>query len=89
MGLINRKVRVSLCPKISVMLWSGCLNIHNLLTEVASWGNVTICEDTVLVLQHPIKCITQVKFFFGKTPLFFRYSGVNAANATNFLTKRR
>ena len=27
--------------------------------------------------------------FFGKTPLFFRYSGVNAANAVNFQAKRR
>ena len=27
--------------------------------------------------------------FFGKTPLFFRYNGVNAANAANLLAKRR
>ena len=27
--------------------------------------------------------------FFGDTPLFFRYSGVNAATTTNFLAKRR
>ena len=27
--------------------------------------------------------------FFGKTPLFFRYSGVNAANAINLQAKRR
>ena len=27
--------------------------------------------------------------FFGKTPLFFRYSGVNAANAVNLQAKRR
>ena len=27
--------------------------------------------------------------FFENTPLFFRYSGVNATNAANFLTKRR
>ena len=27
--------------------------------------------------------------FFGKTPLFFRYSGVNAANAVNLHAKRR
>ena len=27
--------------------------------------------------------------FFGKMPLFFRYSGVNAANAVNLLAKRR
>ena len=25
--------------------------------------------------------------FFGKTPLFFRYSGVNATNAVNLLAK--
>ena len=27
--------------------------------------------------------------FFGKTPLFFQYSGVNAANAVNLQAKRR
>ena len=27
--------------------------------------------------------------FFGKTPLFFRDSGVNAANAVNLQAKRR
>ena len=27
--------------------------------------------------------------FFGDTPLFFSYSGVNATNAANFLAKRR
>ena len=27
--------------------------------------------------------------FFGKTPLFFRYSGGNAANAVNLQSKRR
>ena len=27
--------------------------------------------------------------FIGKTPLFFRYSGVNAANALNLQAKRR
>ena len=27
--------------------------------------------------------------FFGKTPLFFRYSGVNVANAVNLQAKRR
>ena len=27
--------------------------------------------------------------FFGKTPLFFRYGGVNAANAANLEAKRR
>ena len=26
---------------------------------------------------------------FGKTPLFFRYSGVNAGNAVNLQAKRR
>ena len=28
-------------------------------------------------------------YFFGNAPLFFRYSGVNVANATNFVAKRR
>ena len=27
--------------------------------------------------------------FFGKTPLFFQYSGDNAANAVNLQAKRR
>ena len=35
------------------------------------------------------RCLLPVSIFFGKTPLFFRYSGVNAANAVQLLAKRR
>ena len=34
-------------------------------------------------------CLYPGSNFFGKTPLFFRYSGVNAANAVNLQAKRR
>ena len=35
-----------------------------------------------------VKLPSPVQLFW-KKPLFFRYSGVNAANAANFLAKRR
>ena len=43
--------------------------------------------DWVLPNEH--KKTAGVGFFSGKTPFFFRHSGVNATNAANFLEKRR
>ena len=42
-------------------------------------------ENLIINLGHE----TPGSNFFGKTPLFFRYSGVNAANAVNLQAKRR
>ena len=43
------------------------------------------------VMKHIYKLceLLPVSNFFGKTPLFFRYSGVYAANAVNLQAKRR
>ena len=47
-------------------------------------------EETIGLTQSPLRAHSNTWVeLFGKTPLFFRYSGVNAANAANLLAKRR
>ena len=52
------------------------------VTEVNEWS----LHDTIV---NSVYNRLPGSNFFGKTPLFFRYSGVNAANAVNLQAKRR
>ena len=47
-----------------------------------------ICEKTLQKNMTFLISLLGSKFF-GKTPLFFRYSGVKATNTANLLAKRR
>ena len=69
-------------------------NYLGTVTQVVNYRN-KLCHsivgrhvvDTDFILELIIS--TPGLNFFGKTPLFFRYSGVNAANAVNLQAKRR
>ena len=58
--------------------------LNSLRHKQYTWIRVFIQFIKILFSQYP-----PGSNFFGKTPLFFRYSGVNAANAVNLLAKRR
>ena len=70
-----------------------CLNERTEIELFPSMdGNDTLCFENVIT--EKICSIFVRKYFpgsnfFGETPLFFRYSGVNAANAVNLIAKRR
>ena len=65
--------------------------------ETSDQMEMLISTATKLIMQlrvghfqffHP-STVVPGSNFFGKTPLFFLYSGVNAANAVNLQAKRR
>ena len=58
--------------------------LNSLRHKQYTWIRFSIQFIKILISQYPPGSILS-----GKTPLFFRYSGVNAANAGNLLAKRR
>ena len=91
--LTSNQVRESVSPigarfeLIDVGTISEELRVHFTCCTAAQHSH-PVSTPILFVKAFPMRT-TRVEHFFGKTPLFFRYSGVNAANAVNLQAKRR
>ena len=67
-------------PSTDFQLKLGLIDINQMQKETS---------DSLKHQSFHLKSMAPGSNFFEKTPLFFRYSGLNAANAANLQAKRR